>query len=36
MKLLDEIPVGLNKNDFLKELETKTETETKRLIKEET
>ena len=36
MKLLDEIPVGLNKNDFLKELETKTETETNRLIKEET
>jgi len=36
MRLLDEIPVGLNKNDFLKELETKTETETNRLIKEET
>jgi len=27
--------LGLNKNDFLKELEIKTETETNRLIKEE-
>ena len=36
IKLLEEIPVGLNKNNFLKELETRTEIETNNLIKEET
>ena len=35
IKLLDEIPIGLNKNDFLKELESKTEKETNIIINKE-
>ena len=35
IKLLDEIPIGLNKNDFLKELESKTEKETNIMIEKE-